>query len=350
MVNWPTGQDTTGVTVYFQYWQECDPDNKTRVDTTFSGTGSLIPFSATVNGLLEDTTYDYHAVATVNEGEPAYGEEQEFTTTYPWTIIIDDSADDAATQDPDISTVLAYRGPQKVAFKVTGHVTSEFLSGNGFIAFYFDEDKNSETGFQINDIGANRAVINGEVVQWDGDSWVDVVSVTLHSAADGFYYEIPLNFLGGDGQMNVVAQIGLSGYGATDTAPNSGHGTTTQYTLMLATPSHGTVDIDPAQALYYEGTSVTLTANPDIGWQFDEWSGPAITGDNQYYNPLTLTMDENKAISVTFSAANPVNLELSPSTDSLLIGQTFYVDIIAQAGATQVIGARRLPELRSDQT
>ena len=81
------------------------------------------------------------------------------------------------------------------------------------------------------------------------------------------------------------------------------------YTLTV-TATNGTVAIDSGvkgsrlQPLYDYGTVVTLTATPDLSWQFVEWfddaTGPA--------NPLKLTMDEDKAVTARFMPLAPLAL------------------------------------------
>ncbi len=68
------------------------------------------------------------------------------------------------------------------------------------------------------------------------------------------------------------------------------------YTLTVDTDGEGTVDIDPEQDEYEEGTDVTLTAYPDEGWEFDGWTGDE-TGTE---TTITFEMDEDKTITAVF--------------------------------------------------
>ncbi len=70
-----------------------------------------------------------------------------------------------------------------------------------------------------------------------------------------------------------------------------------QYTLTVNTSGSGSVTLDPAGGTYDVGTVVTLTAEPDAGWQFDGWSGD-LGGTT---NPTTITMDADKNVTATFS-------------------------------------------------
>ncbi len=72
--------------------------------------------------------------------------------------------------------------------------------------------------------------------------------------------------------------------------------TVTQYTLTL-NATDGTVTPNPAGGTYDDGTSVTLTATPDSGYEFTGWSGDA-SGTT---NPLTITMDADKTVTAIFT-------------------------------------------------
>ena len=70
-----------------------------------------------------------------------------------------------------------------------------------------------------------------------------------------------------------------------------------QYTLTVNIVGSGSVTKNPDQATYTNGTVVTLTAVPDAGWSFSNWSGD-LTGST---NPDTITMDSNKTVTATFT-------------------------------------------------
>ena len=68
------------------------------------------------------------------------------------------------------------------------------------------------------------------------------------------------------------------------------------YTLTIIS-TNGTVVKNPDQSIYNYGTTVQLSATPNVGYTFTGWSGDA-TGST---NPLTITMDVNKSITANFS-------------------------------------------------
>jgi len=68
------------------------------------------------------------------------------------------------------------------------------------------------------------------------------------------------------------------------------------YTLNVTVVGNGGVTKDPDLLAYNYGTSVLLTAAPDLGWHFMSWSGDAAGSDN----PLTVLMTSNKNITAAF--------------------------------------------------
>jgi len=69
-----------------------------------------------------------------------------------------------------------------------------------------------------------------------------------------------------------------------------------EYTLTINIYGSGSVTKDPDQSTYPEGTPVELTANADLGWFFDHWSGHLSGSDN----PETIIMDGDKTVNAHF--------------------------------------------------
>jgi hypothetical protein len=69
-----------------------------------------------------------------------------------------------------------------------------------------------------------------------------------------------------------------------------------KYTLTVNKEGQGTVNINPDQENYTEGTTVTLNAIPETNWVFDHWSGDA-TGEE---TSIEILMDSNKNITAYF--------------------------------------------------
>jgi uncharacterized repeat protein (TIGR02543 family) len=70
-----------------------------------------------------------------------------------------------------------------------------------------------------------------------------------------------------------------------------------QFTLTVNTVGNGTVTVDPNQATYTYGQTVTLTAVPDPGWTFANWSGD-LTGST---NPDQITITGDMSVTANFT-------------------------------------------------
>ncbi|WP_299990494.1 InlB B-repeat-containing protein [uncultured Pontibacter sp.] len=71
-----------------------------------------------------------------------------------------------------------------------------------------------------------------------------------------------------------------------------------EYSLAVSTTGGGAVSKSPDRATYTAGSAVSLTATPATGYQFAGWGGDA----SGTANPLTVTMDGDKAVTATFTA------------------------------------------------
>ena len=69
------------------------------------------------------------------------------------------------------------------------------------------------------------------------------------------------------------------------------------YNLTLNTNGNGNVSLSPSGGSYLAGTTVTITATPDTGWEFAAWSGD-LSGST---NPATITMNADKTVTATFN-------------------------------------------------
>ena len=76
------------------------------------------------------------------------------------------------------------------------------------------------------------------------------------------------------------------------------YGCKKEYTLKVnAVPvTGGSIDLSPAGGTYEEGTIVNLTAMPNMGYFFNEWTGDL----TETYNPVTVKMNSNKNIDANF--------------------------------------------------
>ncbi len=84
-----------------------------------------------------------------------------------------------------------------------------------------------------------------------------------------------------------------------------------QYVLTVTiSPSNsaGSVTKNPDKSTYGNGDTVTLTATPNAGYTFSNWTGDA-SGST---NPITLTMNGNKTVIANFTQANAPNISVTP--------------------------------------
>ncbi len=120
-----------------------------------------------------------------------------------------------------------------------------------------------------------------------------VVTVTAHANTD---YEF--NHWSGDvSSSNPTVQITMDSdksitVNFTENPPH-------QYTLTASVdPSgSGSITLNPLGGTYDEGTTVTATANPNTGYEFDHWSGDA----SGITSSIQITMDSDKSITAHFS-------------------------------------------------
>jgi hypothetical protein len=81
-----------------------------------------------------------------------------------------------------------------------------------------------------------------------------------------------------------------------------------QVSLAVIPLGHGQVSINPQANAYTAGQGVTVTATPDAGQAFLNWSGDASGAQN----PLSVTMTTNKIIYANFSKNHSLTLQLEP--------------------------------------
>lgn len=112
----------------------------------------------------------------------------------------------------------------------------------------------------------------------------------------------------------------------------------TTYTLSVSA-TNGSVTKTPNQGSYSSGTTVTLQATANSGYEFAGWSGD-LSGST---NPVTITMNGNKSVIATFAAVVPTTYTLSvsalngsvaktPNQDNYTVGATVTLQATANSG------------------
>jgi len=86
---------------------------------------------------------------------------------------------------------------------------------------------------------------------------------------------------------------------------------------------------EPVQATYHYGEVVTLTAEAEDGWTFTGWGGD-LSGDASLE---TITMDEGKSVTATFSQDAPlpaVKLTITPDPGDVTVSQAIAYTAMAE--------------------
>ena len=94
--------------------------------------------------------------------------------------------------------------------------------------------------------------------------------------------------LGGWSENVVDGKVTIHG----DTTVNATF-TQDEYTLTIEKTGNGAVTKSPDQATYHYGDEVTLTATPDLGWNFGNWSPNVVDGK--------VTIHDNTTVTATFT-------------------------------------------------
>ncbi|WP_367358725.1 hypothetical protein, partial [Mesotoga sp.] len=93
------------------------------------------------------------------------------------------------------------------------------------------------------------------------------------------------------------------------------------YELTIIVSGQGSIQRDPDKALYSSGEVVKLTAVPEIGWRFKNWSG-ALGGSA---NPAYITMNSNRTVTANFSRSQySIVLSRNPTDGGTATGGGVY--------------------------
>ncbi|MEN6306538.1 MAG: VCBS repeat-containing protein [Anaerohalosphaeraceae bacterium] len=173
-------------------------------------------------------------------------------------------------------------------------------------------------GSMANEQGVARVTNSGAVyLSYDSPSDTLYVSTTGYGSGNALA-QIPGLVKGSWGGVNL--SVGLFGYSsgvalasgeayADNFVLDTGTLVYTQYSLNLTKTGNGSIKVDnashslPWSGSIAAGSTVTLEAVPDSGWEFTSWSGDK-TGN---VNPTTILMNGNKNILVDFDS-EPVQI------------------------------------------
>jgi hypothetical protein len=110
------------------------------------------------------------------------------------------------------------------------------------------------------------------------------------------------------------------------------------YSLTLVSQGSGTVTADNTNSPYPEGVNIKITATPNTGWYFANWSGNA-TGT---VNPLEVPINSNLVITGNFVAYPTYSLALTTNGMGAIAlnptGGSYYSNTVVTATATPAAG------------
>ena len=110
------------------------------------------------------------------------------------------------------------------------------------------------------------------------------------------------------------------------------------FNLNISKVGNGNVTVTPDKASYLSGEQVTVTAVPDAGWQFANWSGASSSTSN----PVVITMNANKSLTANFTAQSfsitrnidgDGSITIQPNLSSYTYGQIVTITANAAVGS-----------------
>ncbi len=113
------------------------------------------------------------------------------------------------------------------------------------------------------------------------------------------------------------------------------------FTLTTTTNpvNSGTVLKSPDQQSYTSGSTVQLTANPQLGWTFSSWGGDLSSSTN----PVTISLDSSKVVTASFiqnqytitvTTSGQGSVSMSPSQTTYTYGSSVQLTAIPATGWT----------------
>ncbi|MHC4091529.1 MAG: beta-propeller domain-containing protein [Planctomycetota bacterium] len=107
-----------------------------------------------------------------------------------------------------------------------------------------------------------------------------------------------------------------------------------ELTVEIIESSGGTVQLDPDQETYVFGTVLTLTAVPEEGFRFVEWSPAPPTSDPVTAESIQVTLTENQQVGAVFAPFTPEDLGPHVFVVSINIADPDDIHIVDRVAVT----------------
>lgn len=98
-----------------------------------------------------------------------------------------------------------------------------------------------------------------------------------------------------------------------------------EYEIDVSVEGPGTVEIDPDQDSYSNETEVNLTAIPDSGAEFINWTGDIPDSIDESSKEITVVMDQNRSITANFRDPRPKITIIDPDPDETIDSEDYTV-------------------------
>jgi|GEM_PF-2307197 len=161
------------------------------------------------------------------------------------------------------------------------------------ITAHFEEAEEFDLAVEIGDgegeVRVSYDNVEETVIDYETFTIFESTTVTLEAEpADGFEFD--------RWEGDVEEEVEKITIEMDDDKELTAHFEIKTYVLDVEIVGEGTVDVEPEREEYEEGTEVTLTAVPDEGWHFHEWTGDAEGTEEE----ITIVMDDDKEITAVF--------------------------------------------------
>ena len=152
-------------------------------------------------------------------------------------------------------------------------------------------------------VSAPKISQEGANITWNDDEnaicWAIFVNGKYHSNTTA--NSIDVGSIAAGSKVTVRAANSMGGLGASSNEITVLEANVTYYNATLTQSIGGTVTISPNREKIAEGTSVTITAEPAIGWEFAGWTGKDATAAGTS-NTWKTTMTKDIDIGAVFEA------------------------------------------------